>query len=132
MSDHAGHAHDDGHHGGVHDGVDEIHVSLKSYMTGFAAAAFLTILPFWLVMSGAFSKTGPADAFILLFAAVQIVVHMVYFLHLNAKSEGGWNMLALVFTIVLVVITLSGSIWIMFHLNSNMMPSMMPNPQNLP
>lgn len=132
MSDHAGHAHDDGHHGQAHDGVDEIHVSLKSYMTGFAAAAFLTILPFWLVMSGAFSKTGPADAFILLFAAVQIVVHMVYFLHLNAKSEGGWNMLALVFTIVLVVITLSGSIWIMFHLNSNMMPSMMPNPQNLP
>ncbi|GLQ95641.1 cytochrome o ubiquinol oxidase subunit IV [Dyella mobilis] len=132
MSDHAQHAHDDGHHDEAHDGVSEIHVSLKGYMTGFAAAAFLTILPFWLVMSGAFSKTGPADAFILLFAAVQIVVHMVYFLHLNAKSEGGWNMLALVFTIVLVVITLSGSIWIMFHLNSNMLPSMMPNPQNLP
>jgi cytochrome o ubiquinol oxidase operon protein cyoD len=68
---------------------------------------------------------------ILSLAAVQIVVHMIYFLHMNAKSEGGWNMLALVFTIVLVVITLSGSIWIMYHLNSNMMPSMM-DPSNLP
>ncbi|WP_233843776.1 cytochrome o ubiquinol oxidase subunit IV [Dyella sp. 2HG41-7] len=133
MSEHAtSHGHDDGHHEGAHDGVDAIHVTLKGYLTGFTAAAFLTILPFWLVMSGAFSKTGPADAFILLLAAVQIVVHMVYFLHLNAKSENGWNMLALIFTIVLVVITLSGSIWVMYHLNQNMMPSMMKNVQNLP
>ena len=56
------------------------------------------------------------------FAAAQIVVHMVYFLHMNTRSEGGWTMLALIFTIVLVVITLSGSIWVMYHLNANMMP----------
>jgi cytochrome o ubiquinol oxidase operon protein cyoD len=37
---------------------------------------------------------------LLAFAAVQIVVHMVYFLHMNGKSEGGWTMLALIFTIV--------------------------------
>jgi cytochrome o ubiquinol oxidase operon protein cyoD len=54
---------------------------------------------------------------------VQIVVHMVYFLHMNAKVEGGWNMLALIFTIVLVVITLSGSLWVMYHMNTNMMPA---------
>ena len=43
----------------------------------------------------------------LAFAAVQIVVHMIYFLHMDAKSEGGWNLMALIFTIVLVVITLT-------------------------
>ena len=53
---------------------------------------------------------------------MQIVVHMIYFLHMNTKSEGGWTMMALIFTIVLVVITLSGSLWVMNHLNSNMMP----------
>ena len=58
------------------------------------------------------------------FAAVQIVVHMVYFLHTNTRVEGGWSMLALIFTIVLVVITLAGSLWVMFHLNTNMMPAM--------
>jgi cytochrome o ubiquinol oxidase operon protein cyoD len=58
----------------------------------------------------------------MLFAVVQIVVHMIYFLHMTTKSEGGWTMMALIFTIVLVVITLAGSIWVMFHLNSNMMP----------
>ena len=57
-------------------------------------------------------------------AFVQIVVHMIYFLHMNTKSEGGWTMMALVFTAVLVVITLSGSIWVMYHMNTNMMPDM--------
>jgi cytochrome o ubiquinol oxidase subunit IV len=59
---------------------------------------------------------------ILALAAVQIVVHMVYFLHMNARSESGWSMMALIFTIVLVVIALTGSLWIMFHLSANMMP----------
>jgi cytochrome o ubiquinol oxidase subunit IV len=59
---------------------------------------------------------------ILIFAFVQIVVHMVYFLHMNSKSEGGWTVLALIFTSVLVVITLTGSLWVMSHLDSNMMP----------
>ena len=57
------------------------------------------------------------------FAAVQIVVHMIFFLHMNPRSEGGWTMMALVFTIIIVVITLSGSLWVMYHLNTNMMLS---------
>jgi cytochrome o ubiquinol oxidase operon protein cyoD len=63
---------------------------------------------------------------LLVFAAIQIVVHMIYFLHMNTHSEGGWSMLALIFTVVLVVIVLSGSIWVMYHLNHNMMPGMAP------
>ena len=55
---------------------------------------------------------------------MQIVVHMIYFLHMNTKSEGGWTMMALIFTLILVVIVLTGSIWVMYHLNANMMPSM--------
>jgi cytochrome o ubiquinol oxidase operon protein cyoD len=63
---------------------------------------------------------------------VQIVVHMVYFLHMNAQSEGGWTMLALIFTLVLVVITLSGSLWVMYHLNENMMPVSAQQLRNMP
>ena len=119
-------AHDETQHGHG-DGHDDlgIHATLKGYLTGFVLASVLTIIPFWLVMSGGLAKSSSTAIVVLGLAAVQIVVHMIYFLHMNTKSEGGWNMLALVFTIVLVVITLSGSIWIMYHLNSNMMPSMM-------
>jgi cytochrome o ubiquinol oxidase operon protein cyoD len=56
------------------------------------------------------------------FAVVQIIVHMIYFLHMNSHSEEGWTLVALVFTLILVVITLAGSLWVMFHLNTNMMP----------
>jgi cytochrome o ubiquinol oxidase operon protein cyoD len=57
---------------------------------------------------------------------------MVYFLHMDAKSEGGWNMLALIFTLVLVVITLAGSLWVMYHMNTNMMPASMHDMKNMP
>ncbi|HBY29784.1 MAG TPA: cytochrome o ubiquinol oxidase subunit IV, partial [Bradyrhizobium sp.] len=58
----------------------------------------------------------------LVLAAVQIVVHMIYFLHMNTRSENGWTMMALIFTVIMVVIALTGSLWVMHHLNINMMP----------
>lgn len=115
-----------GHHS--HHGHDEHadHGSLKSYVTGFVLAVILTAIPFWLVLGKVFDKSSTTGFVLLGFAAVQIVVHMVYFLHMNTKSEGGWSMLALIFTVMLVVIMLSGSLWVMYHLNHNMMPGMMP------
>jgi len=116
---HHGHDHHDGHHDDD-DGAG--HGTFKSYMTDFVLAAILTAIPFWLVMDRVIDSSRVTGLVILAFAVVQIVVHIIYFLHLDTKSESGWNMLALIFTLVLVVITLSGSIWIMYHLNSNMMP----------
>lgn len=100
----------------------EPHGSLKGYLTGFGLSVVLTAIPFWLVMGHVFASPGWTAAAILFLAAVQIFVHMVYFLHMNTRSEGGWSMMALVFTLVMVIITLSGSIWVMYHENANMMP----------
>ena len=55
---------------------------------------------------------------------VQIIVHVVYFLHMTSRAEASWTMLALMFTVVVVVVMLSGSIWVMYHLTTNMMPQM--------
>jgi cytochrome o ubiquinol oxidase operon protein cyoD len=112
-------------HGHLHHDTGAGHSTLKGYMTGFILSVILTAIPFWIVMSGGLQTSGMTALVILALAAVQIVVHMIYFLHMNSKAEGGWTLLALIFTIVLVVITLSGSIWVMYHLNHNMMPSMM-------
>jgi cytochrome o ubiquinol oxidase operon protein cyoD len=120
--------HDEHGHGHEHDAHD--HGSMRSYVTGFALAVILTAIPFWLVMGKVFDKSSTASFVLLGLAAVQIVVHMVYFLHMNTKSEGGWNMLALIFTVMLVVIMLSGSIWVMYHMNHNMMPGMTPGMMN--
>ena len=96
--------------------------SLRGYLTGFVLAAILTIIPFWLVMGHVFDNRWLTITLVLLLAVVQIFVHTVYFLHLDTHSEGGWNMMAFIFTIVLVVIVLGASIWVMYNENANMMP----------
>jgi len=123
---HGAHGHDS------HDDGPVSHSTFKGYMTGFVLAVILTAIPFWIVMGKVFDKPGTTALVILAFAVVQIVVHMVYFLHMDAKSEGGWNMLALIFTLVLVVITLAGSLWVMYHMNTNMMPHSMHDMKNMP
>ncbi len=100
------------------------HGSLRDYLTGFFLSVILTAMPFWLVMSGALNGKIATALAITVFAVAQIVVHMVYFLHMNTRSEGGWSIMAMVFTLILVVIVLVGSLWIIYHLNANMMPGM--------
>ncbi len=108
--------------------ADVPHFSLTDYRTGFFASVVLTAIPFWLVMSGVLGNNTLTALVIAGFAVVQVFVHMIYFLHMNTKSEGGWNFLALVFTVIVVGIVLSGSLWVMHHLNQNMMP--MPHNMN--
>ncbi len=108
------------HDHGAHD--EESHGSRKGYLIGFGLAVVLTVIPFWLVMTLPLSTQATA-LLIMAFAAVQMVVHMIYFLHMNRRAEGGWSIMALLFTLVIVGIALSGSLWVMYHMNSNMMPT---------
>ncbi|MBR0692080.1 cytochrome o ubiquinol oxidase subunit IV [Bradyrhizobium lablabi] len=110
----------DAHDSAVHDSA--AHGSLSSYLIGFGLSVVLTAIPFWLVMSGALGSKQLTALVVMLFAAVQIVVHMIYFLHMNTRSENGWTMMALIFTIIMVVIALTGSLWVMHNLTVNMMP----------
>ncbi|MFZ4285335.1 cytochrome o ubiquinol oxidase subunit IV [Variovorax sp. HJSM1_2] len=132
-NEHSSHGHGDhgDHHDDHHDG-GESHSTFKGYAIGFVLSIILTAIPFWLVMNNVLGSSGRTALVVLAFAAVQIVVHMIYFLHMNTKSEGGWNMLALIFTVVLVVITMAGSLWVMFHLNTNMMPVSAHEMRNMP
>jgi len=129
----AGHAHHDAHghdghghagHGHGGHGDAPAHGSRKDYVIGFLLSVLLTAIPFALVMTNAFADTRITAGIVMLCAVVQIVVHMIYFLHMNTKSENGWTLMALIFTVVLVVIVLAGSLWVMYHMNLNMMPQM--------
>ncbi len=128
--DDMGHDDHDAHDDDDDDGV--AHSTIAGYVNGFVLSVVLTAIPFALVMSGGVVSSGVTALVILAFAAVQIVVHMVYFLHMNTRSEQGWSMLALIFTTVLVVIMLSGSLWVMYHLNTNMMPMSPHEMRNAP
>lgn len=122
------HGHDEhGHHG-----EDIPHATLRDYLIGFVLATILTVIPFWLVMGDVLDNKLATTGIILAFAVAQMLVHIVFFLHLNTRAQGGWNMLAAIFTVVLVVITVAGSLWIMFNLNANMMPMSVHEMRNLP
>src|SRR3546814_7529180 len=62
------------------------HASMRDYVIGFILSVTLTAIPFWLVMTMPLSA-GATGAIIMGFAVVQIVVHMVYFLHMTPKRS---------------------------------------------
>lgn len=115
---HAAHAH--GHD--AHHEADEPHSTFSGYMTGFVLSVILTAIPFWLVMAKVIADRNTAVLVLGGLAVIQILVHMVYFLHMNGKIEGGWTLLSSIFTVVFVAITIAGTLWVMFHMNTNMMP----------
>ena len=111
---------------------DTLHITVGGYMTGFLLSVILTAIPFWLVMARVFPSSTVTIIVILAFAMVQIYVHMVFFLHMTSKAEGGWTWMSLIFTLVLLVIVLSGSLWIMYHLKTNTMPVTPEQARKLP
>ena len=102
---------------------DVPHGTPKIYTIGFILSIVLTAIPFTLVMTGAL-PTGWLVATIVVLAVVQIIVHLVAFLHLNRSSGRGWNLTAFAYTLVVLIVLIGASIWIMFHLNYNMMQGM--------
>ena len=114
---------DDGHE--LDDVGGAAHGSVTSYIVGFVLSVLLTAIPFALVM------THAAPAAILIPAvigvgAIQILVHLVCFLHMSTHPSQFWNNAAFAFAVIIVGILVIGSLWIMYHLNMNMMPGMMP------
>ena len=94
--------------------------SLKSYLTGFVLSLILTAMPFALVMRGTWSAPA-ALAGIFGAGLVQILVHLHYFLHLDTTSAARWNMVALIFTFLIMALFVGGTLWIMSSLNYRMM-----------
>jgi cytochrome o ubiquinol oxidase subunit IV len=89
--------------------------SFKSYITGFVLALILTAIPFALVMSGVLSS--PATLAVIFSAGlVQILVHLYYFLHLDASLAARWNLVAMIFTVLIMILFVGGTLWIMWSL----------------
>jgi cytochrome o ubiquinol oxidase operon protein cyoD len=94
--------------------------SFKSYTTGFILSIVLTAVAFALVMSGTLPRSVSLFG-IVSAAVVQILVHLHYFLHLDTSSAARWNLVALVFTLFIMILFVGGTVWIMYNLNYRMM-----------
>jgi cytochrome o ubiquinol oxidase subunit IV len=94
--------------------------SFKSYAAGFILSIVLTVIAFALVMAGTLSGSIVLSG-IFAAAIIQILVHLHYFLHLNASSAMRWNVLALLLTALIMTLFIWGTLWIMGHLNYRVM-----------
>jgi cytochrome o ubiquinol oxidase subunit IV len=99
---------------------EESHGSLGSYLAGFVLAVVLTAASFWLVLHGGFSRETALLGLAVL-AAVQIVVHLVFFLHMNTSSGQRWNVVAFAYTVLTVLIVIVGTLWVMHNVTMQMM-----------
>ena len=94
---------------------------IRSYVVGFVLAALLTVASFTAVGTKLIWAPGIPVAFVVL-AVAQMGVHLVFFLHITTAPDNTNNVLALAFGVLIVALVIGGSLWIMYHLNENMLP----------
>ena len=93
---------------------------LSIYITGMSLCVVLTLISFMTVMYAMLSKTMTL-AIIFVSAFVQFIVQSIFFLRLNTKNEQSrMNLMSFVFTIVILVVLISGSLWILWTLHYRM------------
>jgi len=92
-----------------------------SYVVGLALALILTGVSFWVASTGVLWGPGVATGLVVL-AIAQMGVHLVFFLHITSGPDNTNNVLALAFGVLIVLLVMIGTIFIMSHMNSNMMP----------
>jgi cytochrome o ubiquinol oxidase operon protein cyoD len=115
-------AHSDGYDSapGDENNIDVV-AGTKGYLLGVALATILTAASFWAANTGLIWAPGIPIALGVL-AVAQMGVHLVFFLHISTGPDNTNNILALAFGIMIVILVVAGSLWIMDHLNHNMLP----------
>lgn len=103
---HAGHEEHGAHEGG--------HGSLKSYVIGFLLSIVLTIIPLVAVMNGMFDKQV-TTVIILVMAILQFAVQLLFFMHIRDEKKPRYNLISLIFGLVIMLTIVAGSIWIMTY-----------------
>ena len=108
-------------------GGHEIAEGVIGYMVGLFLATLLTAVSFFVSQTTLVWRPSIPVALSVLGAA-QIGVHLVFFLHITTGPDNVNNVLALAFGVLIVLLVIVGSVWIMYHLNENMMPMVMDAP----
>jgi cytochrome o ubiquinol oxidase subunit IV len=94
---------------------------VASYLIGLGLAALLTVVSFFIARTTLVWAPSLPVAVVVL-AIAQMGVHLVFFLKITTGPDNVNNVMALAFGVLIVLLLLTGSLWIMAHLNHNMMP----------
>lgn len=95
--------------------------TMQSYTVGFVLSLILTLAAYFTVVNDILS--GRTVVIVIAGLAVaQLLVQLVFFLHLHRESKPRLNLLVFSFMLMVVGIVVIGSLWIMENLNYNMLP----------
>lgn len=97
-----------------HDAHDSHSGSMKSYVIGFLFSIILTIIPLVVVLNDLLSKTA-TTVLILVMAVLQFAVQLIFFMHIKDEKKPRFNLMALIFGLVILLTIVAGSIWIMTY-----------------
>ncbi len=96
--------------------------SITSYVTGFIFSLILTLSAYLLVVKQALIY------WVLIFVIIglgliQMVIQLLFFLHLGSEFKPRWNLLSFLFMTIVVILLVGGSLWIMYSLENRVMPA---------
>jgi cytochrome o ubiquinol oxidase operon protein cyoD len=91
--------------------------AFASYLIGFVLSVVFMLVIYWLVEHRALPTQSLYNA-IAIFAVVQLIVQVLFFLRLNARTESSrWDLISFLFTLLIIAIVVVGTLWIMYNLN---------------
>ena len=99
----------------------EIAEGIRGYLIGLGLSVLATVVAFFLTGTSLVWQPSIPAALIVL-AIAQMGVHIVFFLHITTRPDSMNNVMALTFGVFIVFVLIVGSVWIMSHLNHNMIP----------
>ncbi|HKB59182.1 MAG TPA: cytochrome o ubiquinol oxidase subunit IV [Gallionellaceae bacterium] len=97
------------------------HGSYRGNTIGFIISLLLTLASFGMVMSGKLPVSISLTAIVIL-AILQLIAQMHFFLHLDSSPSQRWNVMVLIYTLIIIVFIVTGTLWIMYNTNIRMMP----------
>ena len=110
-----------GDRGPGYEAVEDVRSAVRGYVLGLALAVALTIASFWAARTHLIYGPGIPVALVAL-AIAQMGIHLVFFLHITTAPDNTNTVLALAFGVLIVFVLVFGTVWVMFHMNQNMVP----------
>lgn len=101
------------------------HGSYLSYVIGFILSIVLTLAAYFAIVNDWFSGTA-AVLFVTALAVVQLLVQLLFFLHISQERSPRWNLVTFSYAAMIVLIVVIGSLWIMYNMNYNMIHELTP------
>lgn len=95
--------------------------AVRGYLIGVALATALTVASFGVAAGLGFVWTPGIPMALVALAVGQMGVHLVFFLHITTGPDNTNNVLALAFGTLIVGLVMIGSLWIMGHVDHNLM-----------